>query len=179
MEQTVTYRFDRADYIALLKARRSISVLSRFGRWGRYACYGLFFVALINLNNLLSWSFDPLIDGLISVFFFVMIVLIAPAGEWAADRVLSLWIFPRFVAANKEITITFADDGLHTRNSGGMEGKLPWSSVTRVLETGNYLYLWISRAEAIIVPRRALPSDDAAAALATYIRSKVPAASAA
>ncbi len=178
MDQTVTYRFERADYIALLKARRSLSVFSRFGRWGRYACYGLFFVALINLNNILSWTFDPLIDGLTSAIAFVLVVLMAPVGEWAADRILSLWIFPRFVVANKEITITFADDGLHTKNSG-MEGKIPWSAVARVLETKDYLYLWISRAETIIVPRRALPSDDAAAALAAYIKSKVPAAPAA
>lgn len=179
MDHTVTYRFDRADYIALLKARRSISALSRFGRWGRYACFGLFFVVLVNLGNLLSWSFDPLIDGVTSAVVFVLIILMAPLGEWIGDRVLSRWVFPRFAVANKELTIAFADDGLHTRNSGGVEGKFPWSSVTRIFETKDYLYLWISRAEAIVVPRRALSSDDAAAALATYIRSKVPAASAA
>jgi YcxB-like protein len=178
MDQTVTYRFGRADYIALLKARRSLSVFSRFGRWGRYVCYGLFFVGLINLNNVLSWTFDPLIDGAASAVAFVVVVLMAPVGEWAADRILSLWVFPRFVVANKEITIAFADDGLHTKN-GGMEGKIPWSAVTRVLETKDHLYLWISRAETIIVPRRALASDDAAAALAAYIKSKVPAAPAA
>jgi hypothetical protein len=144
----------------------------RFGRWGRYVCFGLFFVALINLDNILSWSFDPEIDLLTSVIAFVILVLVAPVGEWLAERALSLWIFPRYAAAHQEITLIFADDGIRSQHSG-MEGKFPWSAVTGVYETEDYLFLAISRAEMLVVPRRALPSPDDAAALAHYIKSKV------
>jgi hypothetical protein len=172
MDHTVTYRFGRADYIALLRAQRSLSALNRFGRWGRYAGFGLFFVVLINLDNILSWSFDPAVDLTMSVIVFVLIVLVAPLGEFLADRLLSLWIFPRFSVANKDVTLTFADDGIRTQH-GGMEGKIPWSSVKRLLQTKDHLFLSVSRAENVVVPRRALPSDDAAAELGNYIRSRL------
>ncbi len=178
MDHTVSYRFDRADYIALLRAQRAVGVLTRrFGRWGRYACFGLFFVALINLNIILSWSFNPVVDLLASVIAFVIIVLVAPVGEWLGERLLSLCIFPRYSVADKELTITFADDGIRSQYSG-MEGKLPWSSVVGIYQTDDYLFLSISRAEMIVVPRRALPSPGAAVELAHYIRSKVGTAAA-
>jgi YcxB-like protein len=175
MDHTVTYRFGRADYIALLRAQRSLSVLNRFGRWGRYACFGLFFVVLINLSNISSWSFDPALDLITSAIAFALIVLVAPVGELIADRILSLLVFPRFSVANKDLTLTFADDGIRSQH-GGMEGKIPWSAVKRILETKDHLFLSISRAENMVVPRRALPSPDAAVELAHYIRSEVDAA---
>jgi hypothetical protein len=172
MDHTVTFRVGRADYIAMLRAGRSLGVFGRFGNWVRGVVYGLFFVALINLIYILSESFDPVTDFLSSVIAFVIIVLAAPVGRWLGDHILSRRIFPRFAVANKDLTITFADDGIRTQHSG-IEGKFPWSTVTRILETKNYLFLLISRAETIMVARRALSSPDAAAELATYIRSKV------
>jgi hypothetical protein len=174
MDHTVTYRFGRADYIALLRAHRTQGFVGRhFGRWGRYVCFGLFFVAVVFLINMPNWSFDfDEVDLIVYSVTFVIIVLMAPVGEFLAWRVLSLFIFPRYSVANKDLTVTFADDGIRSQHSG-MEGKIPWSTVTRVLETKDYLFLPISRAEMIVVPRRALPSDDAAAELAHYIRSKV------
>jgi len=175
MDHSVTYCFGRADYIALLRAQRSLGVFHRFGRWGRYACFGFFCVALVNLTNILSWSFDPVVDLTLSFIVFVIILLAAPLGEFLADRVLSLWVFPRFSVANKDLTLTFADDGIRSQY-GGMEGKIPWGSVKRVLETKDYLFLSISRAEKVVVPRRAVASPAAAAELAQYIRSKAGAA---
>jgi hypothetical protein len=177
MDHTVTYRYDRNDYIALLRAQRSLGLLGRLGRWGRYACFALFFVVLINLLDFSSGSFD-LPDLITSGLVFVAIFLAAPLGEFIGERVLARWIFPRFSAANKDITLTFGDDGIHSKY-GGMEGRLPWQSLVRILETENYLFLSISRAETIVVPRRALPSPAAAEELAHYIRSKVDAAAAA
>jgi hypothetical protein len=173
MDHTVTYRYGRADYIALLRALRSQGLIGRrFGRWGRYVCFGLFFVALILLIGILSRSFDPEVELLMAGIGFVIIVLTAPVGEFLADRGLALCIFPRFSAANKNIQLTFTDDGIRAQHDG-MEGKLPWGSVKRILETDDYVFLPISRAEMVVVPRRALPSAAAAAELTNYIRSKV------
>lgn len=171
MDHTVTYRVGRADYIAMLRARRPLGAL---GRWGRPVGYGLFFVVLINLINVLSGSLEPDLEVVLatSVFAFVFIGLCALGGDWLKERVLSRRIFPRYSVANKDLTITFADDGIRSQHSG-MEAKFPWSAVTSILETKDYLFLPISRAETIVVPKRALPSPDAAAKLAHYIRSKV------
>ena len=172
MDHTVTYRYGRDDYIALLRAQRSRSLLGRLGRWGRYACFALFFVVLINLLDILSRSFDWSVDLITSGVVFLVMLLAAPLGEFLGEHALSRWIFPRYSMANKDITLTFGEDGIHSKY-GGMEGRIPWQSVVHILETKDYLFLSISRAEMILVPRRALPSPDAAAELAHYIRSKV------
>ncbi len=172
MDHPVTYRYDRNDYIELLRAQRSLSMLGRLGRWGRYACFALFFVVLLNLLDVLSGSFDLPVDLMASGLVFVAMFLAAPLGEFLGERALARWIFPRFSLADKEVTLTFGEDGIRSEY-GGMEGRMPWQSVLHMLETENYLFLSISRAEMIIVPRRALPSPAAAAELAHYIRSKV------
>jgi len=179
MDYTVTYRFGRADYVALLQAHRSQGFISRrFGRWGRYICFGLFFVVLVDLMNISSGTFDLDYPDLItSGIVFVIIVLVAPVGEYFGWRALSFFVFPRFSVANKDLTLTFTDSGIQTQQSG-MEGKFPWCAVKSVLETKDYLFLPISRAEMVVVPRRALPSPAAAAELAHYIRSKVGATAA-
>jgi hypothetical protein len=52
MEQTITYRFGPGDYIALLRASRSISPL---GRWGRATLFGLLIGGLA-----IAFSYDSL-----------------------------------------------------------------------------------------------------------------------
>jgi hypothetical protein len=174
MDHTVTYRFGRRDYIAALKANRALSMLGRFGRWGRYACFALFFVVLINLINIGSWSFD-VVTLIVSAIMFVVMLIVAPLGEATADQLLSRLRFPQLSVANKECTLVFGEEGIRS-NYGGIEGRVPWRAIVRILETNDYLLLVISRAEVILVPQRALPSADAAAELAHYIRAKVEAA---
>jgi len=176
MDHTVTYRYGRNDYIALIRAQRSLSLLGRLGRWGRYACFGLFFVVLINLLGVLSWSFDLQVDLITSGIVFLIMVLTPPLGEFLGDRALARWIFPRYSAANKDVTLTFGDDGIRSKY-GDLEGRIPWPSVVHILATKDYPFLSISRAEVIVVPRLALPSPHAAAELAHYIRSKADASS--
>jgi hypothetical protein len=55
MNHTITYRFGRNDYIALLRASRSIGPLGRLGRWGRTVLLGLLAVALV-----IAYSCDSL-----------------------------------------------------------------------------------------------------------------------
>lgn len=174
MDHTVTFRIGRGDYIAALKANRALGPFGRFGRWGRYAGFALFFVVLINLINIGSWSFDA-VTIIVSAIMFVVVLIVAPIGEAIADQLLSRLRFPQLSMANKECTLVFGEDGIHS-NYGGMEGRLPWRAIVRVLQSKDYLFLAISRAEVILVPRRALPSADAAAELAHYIKSKVDAA---
>ena len=175
VDHTVSYRFGRDDYIALLRAHRSLSLLGRFGRWGRYACFGVFFVVLINLINYELWLDEPTVALILSAIIFVIAILVAPIGEFLAERGLALWIFPRLSTANKDCTLAFDDDGIRSQY-GDIEGRLPWRVITRIVETKDHFFLPISRMEMIVVPKRALPSPDAAAEFGHYIRSKIDAA---
>ena len=175
VDHTVSYCFGRDDYIALLRAHRSLSLLGRFGRWGRYACFGVFFVVLINLFNYELWPDEPVVALMLSGIMFLIVLLVAPIGEFIAERGLALWIFPRLSTANKDCTLAFGDDDVRSKY-GDIEGRVPWRAITRIVETKDHFFLPISRMEMILVPKRALPSPDAAAEFGHYIRSKIDAA---
>jgi len=42
MDHAIAYRYGRKDYIAMLRASRSVGPLGRLGRWGRAVLLGLF-----------------------------------------------------------------------------------------------------------------------------------------
>lgn len=177
MDHTVTYLFGRNDYIALLRGNRMQGPFGRLGRAGRYACFGLIAVVLINLANFVFWSFDAVIIIIVSAIMFVVTLVGAPAGDFLGERLLSLWIYPRVSVANKEVTLNFDDYGIASKH-GDVEARMPWRAIVRTLETEDYLYLCVSRAEMVLVPRRALPSAGAVADLNNYIRSRLDAAKA-
>jgi hypothetical protein len=177
MDHTVTYRFGRNDYIALLRGNRVQGLFGRFGRWGRYAFFGLIAVVLINVINILLWSFDTEVILIVSAIMFVIVCAVAPIGEFLGEQLLSLWMFPRLSVANKDITLNFNDDGIASKY-GDVEARMPWRTIVHILETDDCLYLSVNRAEMVLVPHRALPSPGAVTELAHYIRLKVEAAAA-
>jgi YcxB-like protein len=180
MDQTVTYRYGWSDYFAMQQALFSLSLLGRLGRWRKYI-FAAAMMVFFNLVDLLSSSFDLVINLVVSAVGFLAALLGAAIGELLSKLFFvqyTKFLFPRLSVANKDCTLTFGEEGIRSKY-GDIEGRLPWRSIKNVLATKDYLFLSISRMEMLLVPRRALPSDDAATALATYIRSKVAAASAA
>ncbi len=176
MDYTVTYRFGRDDYLALLRAYRLGGPFGRIGRWGRYVCFGLMVVVLANLFVLEPWN-DPVVALIASALLMVLVFVGAPIGEFLGERVLLQLRFPKLSAANKDCTLVFGDDGIRTKY-GDIEGRMPWRSITHMVTNKAYIYLPISRAEAVLVPKRALPSPDAVADLEHYIRSRLDATAA-
>jgi hypothetical protein len=174
MDHTISYRYGRNDYIAMLRASRSIGPLGRLGRWGRAMLLGLLVVALV-----IVYSYDAvrsvpwLVLGVCAIVF-VMAFLVAPFGEYLGELVLARWMFPRYSIADKDVTLELGDHDIRSK-AGGNEGRVSWRSIVRVIETRDGLYLALSRAELIAIPRRAVPSTDAFADLAREVREKVPA----
>jgi hypothetical protein len=177
MDQTVIYRFGPADYIALIRASRSTGPLGRLGRWGRAMLFGLLIVALV-----IIFSYDSLSAGfwpglMVYALVLVVVTLVAPFGEYLGERLMAAWLFPRYSVANKELTLTLDDDGIRSK-LGEIEGRVSWRSIVRIIETKDYLFLAVSRAEMLVVPKRALASAEAFAGLARYARMKVDASAA-
>jgi hypothetical protein len=177
MDHTITYRFGSADYIALVRARRSIGPFGRLGRWGRAVLFGLLIVGLLIVFSSDTVLQAPWLALAVGAVAFVLMVLAARLGEYLGERMMARWWFPRYSVADKDVTLEFDDEGLHS-TVGGIEGRVPWRAITRVFETKDYLLLALSRAEMIAVPVRALASADAFAGLARYVRTKVDATTA-
>jgi len=174
MEQTIAYRFGADDYIALLRASRSIGRFGRLGRWGRAALFGVLMGGLVIVFSYDSLRAAPgLVLGVGAVAFALM-TPVAPVGEYLAEQLMARWLFPRYSFADKDVTLELGEQGIRSR-VGGNEGRISWRSIIRVIETKDGLFLALSRAELLQVPRRALPSGAAFADLARQVRTKVAA----
>ena len=88
------------------------------------------------------------------------------------ERLMARWLFPRYSIANKDVTLEFGDQDVRSR-VGGNEGRISWRAFVRVIETKDGLFLALSRAELLAVPKRALPTADAFAGLARQVRAKL------
>ena len=174
MEQTIAYRFGPDDYIALLRASRSIGPL---GCWGRAALFGLLIGGLAVAFSYDSLSAAPWLVLVVCAIVFVPVTLVAPIGEYLGEQLMARWLFPRYSFANKDVTLWLGEQDVRSR-VGGIEGRMSWRSIQRVIETREGLFLALSRAELLQVPRRALPSAEAFADLAGRVRTKVAAAGA-
>ena len=58
----------------------------------------------------------------------------------------------------KECTISFSDNEIKSSSETG-EGKIYWDSIDRVVIDGEYIYLYLNTANAIIIPKRAFTDD--------------------
>jgi hypothetical protein len=177
MDYTITYRFGPRDYIALIRASRSIRPLGRLGRWGRAALFGLLIVGLVIAFSYDSLSGAPRLLLTVAAIVFVMVTLAARVGEFLGERLMARWMFPRYSIANKDVTLEFGEQGIQSK-TGGNEGRMSWSSFVQIIETQDGLFLALSRAELVGVPKRAVPSTDTFADLARYVRGKVGASAA-
>jgi hypothetical protein len=172
MDHTICYRFERDDYIAMLRASRSIGPLGRLGRWGRAALFGLLAAALVIVYSYDSlWGVPWLVLGVCAIVF-VMATLVAPLGQHLGELLLARWMFPRYSIAGKDVTLELDDHDIRSK-AGGNEGRVSWRSIVRAIETKDGLYLALSRVELIVIPRRVLPSADAFAELARAVREKL------
>lgn len=78
-------------------------------------------------------------------------------GHWA-NR-LRHRVFSRSAIANREASVEIDQAGIRW-TIGEMTGAMPWSSVTRTASTATHAFLFISKLEAITLPKRGLQGED-------------------
>jgi hypothetical protein len=128
---------------------------------------------------------EPRKAALMLLFLAVVPILYWTEGAWAAAGLLlfvaamTFWIGPAAdrcrVAQNpallKPQTVSLSPDGLRWRQEAGeageageaVESRSDWSAVRRIVETDRHFFFFYAEGAALIVPRRAFPSPEAAA----------------
>jgi hypothetical protein len=84
-------------------------------------------------------------------------------------------IYRRNVMADRQLTYRFASDAIQ----GGIpevQGRFLWSAIKRIIVTPEHAFLTLSRREALIIPRRAVPSDEDFDTLLAFARARIAAA---
>ncbi|HEX2552652.1 MAG TPA: YcxB family protein [Microvirga sp.] len=177
MAYTFTYTY--ADCLATLRAR-SVGRRPALRRVGRYALFNL--IILAATAALTAWDGGGLPDPTDPDTALAIAAAMAGLTAFmaAVDVVFERWMpwfgFRRLAVRNKPVRLHFGEAIAWTTN--GMSGEASWSSVKRLVATPQGLFLFISEAEAFMLPRRALASEAEFEAVAAFARAKIAASGA-
>lgn len=157
----VTYRFERADFVAMTHALTRTS-----WRWRLAATAILIAVVVIALYAMAgtidrTWlALRAVLEGRLPVdtyVIFLIAVLFAWCGHLAGPLAAGL-IFKRNALADQEVSITLDAAGI-AGSGGGVQTRIAWASIKRLIETRRHLFFAISKREAVMLPRRAFRSE--------------------
>jgi YcxB-like protein len=173
---SLTYTYDYGDFVALVRAKRSLGRLGRFGVVTHFLVVGALYLALAAAG--FAWDGVPLAtlierENLLMLLAGLLVAIVIVA---VIDFVFLHWlyrlVFRRFALANREMTVTLDDDRIAWAATG-FAGECAWSSVKWMVETKDRLFLFISKVEAIVLPRRATASDTEFQSMAAFVRKHV------
>src|SRR3990172_1052901 len=174
MAYVLTYTNGFGDYVAMIRAKRSIGPMGAFGPFTPYIVVSLIYLVITVLGQVwdgvpLSALLEPqslliILAGVPLVMIFVALI------DLLFTQGLYRLVFKRFVLANAELTVRLDDSGIQW-SGNDFAGSCQWSKVERVVETKDRIFLFVSKIEGLILPRRALASDQAFDGLKAYVRS--------
>jgi hypothetical protein len=107
-----------------------------------------------------------------AAFIYGLLFVTVAVSDLVGDPLLFRYRYRRFAIADKEVRLRFGDEGVRAA-FGGVESTILWPAFMRVIETKAHIFLFLSRAEALVVPIRAVGSPQALGALASAIRNRV------
>jgi hypothetical protein len=174
---SLTFTFLLEDFVALSKAA-ALNGRSRGLHWLK--SFALITIAvpfgiMIAVLWLHGWASLELFRrasfwwGVLKIYSLI-ILLIVPIC-FLVQRTQWRLIFKKRSIANKNITPSFNDDGLHSV-AAGFEGKAGWDVIKRVSSSKTHLILFISESEGFVIPRRAFQSNEAFENFATYAKER-------
>ena len=149
--QTLPFRYDRSDFVALaeLGRPRIVSWLFRLA-WVLMALAGVLIAICLVAGSSRVLIYLPVL-AIILVAYLLLYRYGAHIGAWAIDRVA------RRDDLLREQRLTVADDCFRAESTRGKtEGR--WSAIPRIHVEEPRLFVYSTRRQAFIVPRRAFAS---------------------
>lgn len=171
------YQFNRADYLALSKAMARPLWRLRLGLL--LICVmmiiGLLLLAtkdwadfLVVLQDLVSMRRVPAPIYVVLGLFLGLGVFAPQLRRWQAMRIYS-WN----AIADREVELEITEDAVRLTGPG-RDARMDWPLVRKVILSPQYLFLAVSRREAIVLPRRAFTTPGEFEAITALARRKVP-----
>jgi hypothetical protein len=166
----IAYTFTFEDFLA---ARRAIAWNGVFGHhtyWIRYAIFAVIMTACWWVpvrHDLKPYALSDSHIVLLTIAAVAALMIFA----WGLDLLFTRLAFGRLAIAGADVSLTFEADGVHYKMPSYF-GVLTWSGIHRVMGMPGYLLLFISKSEAMVLPRRAFPSDGAFGETLRFVRTK-------
>jgi hypothetical protein len=164
-----TYLFE--DYLAATRARAWNGVFGRHTHWIRYCIYAAIFLAIVGaqviLDYLKTMGSPDLRSAALTLAGFAGLMIVGWLLEWLIVRLA----YGRLAVGGADLVLKFEADGVHW-SMASHSGTYGWSGVRDVIRTPKRIFLFISKSEALVLPRRAFTSENAFAETARYAESK-------
>jgi hypothetical protein len=168
----VAYNFSFEDFVAVRRALAWNGVFGRDTYWIRFAIIGVVLLACwavplavyLKARAPSNW---PLIAVVVALAGFTAYII----AMLALDLLVARFTFARLALANAKISLKFDVDGIHYVTPS-YSGTLSWSGIRRVMTRPGYLLLFISKSEALVLPRRAFASDSAFGDIGGYVQTR-------
>lgn len=172
---TISFRMERRDFVALSTALARPNLRSTPIKIGAYLL-ALLAIAWFEAGG----SVDALLTALAANAAFPNVLLYGPivfgppllllmtpqlAGLVAAAG------YRRNAIADREVTLHVTAEGIEG-GATGLYSRIGWASVSRLIETPSHLFVLISRREALLIPRRAVPNEDVYNNIRGFIRAR-------
>jgi hypothetical protein len=174
MSITVAYTFGFADYVELVQARRG------FRRWvvcvARIAFMNVVFVAVVATASVLVTGAGPFAlfdrDSLPELAVCAgVLTLLGLLIDWNTERRRPRRSFGQMAIRDESLMFELGEAIVASARRAS--GRTEWAAVVRAVETDHGLFLFVSEAEAILLPRRALATSAEYDALRALVLDKV------
>lgn len=159
----LTYQLNVDDYRAMFAARQRSQKALR-----RRAIVWKILPVLAGVSAAFFWWRDgQIIDGVMAILLLTSPITMHYLKNYAYAR-----HFDKQRLGASEIRLTGDSEGLCLQRAGG-EMRVAWGSVQEVDADAGRVFIWMSAAHSVLVPRSAFASDDEAGAFADWVRSNV------
>lgn len=172
---TISFRMERDDFVAL-----STTLARQYPRPTliKIAVYllALFAIAWLEAGG----STDELLAALAAnfafpnVLFYGLVVAGPPLLLLMTPQLAGLIAaagYRRNAIADRDVTLHVTAEGIEG-GAAGLYSRIGWAGVSRLIETPSHLFVLISRREALLIPRRAVPDEDVYSNIRGFIRAR-------
>ncbi|MEG6508427.1 YcxB family protein [Methyloligella sp. 2.7D] len=173
MAYTIHYTYGYDDFAGQIAAKRSRSL---FGQATPYIVVTGLYLLLMALQLWQSGIgaaelttlevIGPVLGGI------PIIVMIVAVIDFMFFRLIYRLVFRRYALADTPMTVGLDDEGI-TWRSAEFSGQCIWAKVTGLVQTKQSLFVFLNRAEAIALPRRAMASDQEFDAIAAFAKKRI------
>ncbi|MEH2586446.1 YcxB family protein [Bradyrhizobium sp. AZCC 1721] len=164
-----TYLFE--DYLAATRARAWNGVFGRHTYWIRYCMWAALFLVIVSAQVILDYlktkGSPDLGSTALALAGFAGLMIFAWLLEWLIARLA----YRRLAIADADVVLRFEADGIHWSMSHH-SGVVAWSGIQDIIRTPRRILVFVSKAEAFVLPRRAFTSENAFADAARYMETR-------
>ena len=176
----ISYRFGRADYVALSVALSKTSPTKRLMNVLTHAAVLTVALVVLLLFQGLAISDLPkamtpdVFGGYMPTWMFVVLVMLVASVAWKHwfSAALAFFHFRGLAFAGQTYEVDVGEDGIELR-APGVSSHVDWSRVLAVIECRDHLFLKIDKRQAVGLPRRAFADDAAFRSAAAFVETRI------